>query len=1014
MEQNIIGLGFDVAKFDAQKKHIAQSLLEIYELSKGLSGNIIAPGAAGGWAELTAKVKAQEKALRDLQDANLKYAESIADLSKGNKEAVQSTNNLVTATEKERRSLEELIEARRRAQTSMNSYIKSLKEDYELLKAGTITRSEYNKRINDSTIKIEQYKNQVRELNKDIKSQTLTLTQQGGAYQRLNEEYKVAQLRAKDLAAAHGIESAAAKAAALEANNLSKQLLAIDQTVGQSQRNVGNYPNALNAIWGGLRKIAYVLPGLGIAGLIGFLTDPIIKWMSAVEEATGDAKILSDTISDGAKSASEQAARLEILRSKLTDLSKPESERVLMLREYNKVADEGNKIDETQINNLKLINEQLDKQVALIQKQAIAKAAQSQIATFAEKAIEDELKLREALRQTGLTEDDVEKSLDARLKKQDKALESQRRTLDGFNKPLIDPRNLQKSEESIKLVDTKLEGLLIRKKSSAMELQRVIQLLMPDLTTDGLISRDKKAEAAIKESTKEILDVEFELYKIAQNRKLKLMEAELADTQKVLGERLVLADKYNSAQIELAEKTTQKEIKIEQDKLSALQQNLKAAKGTERNNIEADIQNTNSRIKILSAKGKDDLIQIELDYQKRLDQITKDEEEKRVDALKRAEAAVKEVRSVAQSAIDADEALKIANLDKLFSEGVIKRREYEQQKKEIQNQALIFSLTIQRKELEGLREVARARGEDLTKYENQINKLTGLILSAQSKTKEGVKKTFEDNIDEYLRIEMATLETIRGLVDAKYQRELDQIQMLIDKNNEYKDTQLANIQASTLSEQEKAAQIEILNAQTAAKNEQLARKAAQTKRRQAEFDRKIAIIEILSQAAVAAFKLIAQNGTIGIAEGIAIGAEAASKIALLMARGIPEYGDGTENHPGGGAIIGELYKPEAVTIPGKQTFVVDKPTFFPSLAAGTKVRPLTGDEVNNAMYRSMLIGAAASMPEYERDAKLDGIRQAVLETGRQTYSILKKQKQSNISINVNGIFGAYIAKNVIE
>jgi hypothetical protein len=98
----------------------------------------------------------------------------------------------------------------------------------------------------------------------------------------LNQQYQAAALNAKNLAAQFGVDSIQAKQAAASAALLGKELLAIDKTVGQSQRNVGNYTSALSGIWSVLRQAAYILPGVGIAGIIGFFTDGLSKLVSSL------------------------------------------------------------------------------------------------------------------------------------------------------------------------------------------------------------------------------------------------------------------------------------------------------------------------------------------------------------------------------------------------------------------------------------------------------------------------------------------------------------------------------------------------------------------------------------------------------------------------------------------------------------------------------------------------------------------------------------------------------------
>ena len=55
-----------------------------------------------------------------------------------------------------------------------------------------------------------------------------------------------------------------------------KSLKDLDAGLGNMQRNVGNYGSALSKVWGGIRQIAYILPGLGIAGIFNLAGDAIL------------------------------------------------------------------------------------------------------------------------------------------------------------------------------------------------------------------------------------------------------------------------------------------------------------------------------------------------------------------------------------------------------------------------------------------------------------------------------------------------------------------------------------------------------------------------------------------------------------------------------------------------------------------------------------------------------------------------------------------------------------------
>lgn len=100
---------------------------------------------------------------------------------------------------------------------------------------------------------------------KIVKAITNETTGTTGAYQRLNEEYQVAAQRAKDLAVAYGVNSKEALSATNAAKVMSDRLKQVDESVGQNQRNVGNYSSVLQKLPGGFGSVAEGAQGVGNA-----------------------------------------------------------------------------------------------------------------------------------------------------------------------------------------------------------------------------------------------------------------------------------------------------------------------------------------------------------------------------------------------------------------------------------------------------------------------------------------------------------------------------------------------------------------------------------------------------------------------------------------------------------------------------------------------------------------------------------------------------------------------------
>jgi hypothetical protein len=143
---------------------------------------------------------------------------------------------------------------------------------------------------------------------------------------------------------------------------------------------VGTSTGALKAF-----RIALAATGIGLAiAAIAFLVIKLKQHADAVREAGKDQKILNDINKEAVKEYSNEVSKLELIRSKLNDLKIPQSERIKLAKDYNKTADEANKLDLTQINNIDLVNAAIDRQIKKLEQRAIARAAESVLGKKAE------------------------------------------------------------------------------------------------------------------------------------------------------------------------------------------------------------------------------------------------------------------------------------------------------------------------------------------------------------------------------------------------------------------------------------------------------------------------------------------------------------------------------------------------------------------------------------------------------------------------------------------------------
>jgi len=145
---------------------------------------------------------------------------------------------------------------------------------------------------------------------------------------------------------------------------------------------------------------------------------------------------------------------------------------------------------------------------------------------------------------------------------------------------------------------------------------------------------------------------------------------------------------------------------------------------------------------------------------------------------------------------------------------------------------------------------------------------------------------------------------------------------------------IEDIQNSTLAEDKKSARIKEIQAKELAQKEAYEKKVADLKERQAKLDKAIAIGSII--AATAKNVVEAYPNPITMALAAALGG---LQITTVAARPIPKYADGTTDHKGGLAILGDGKERELVIEPNKKPYLsADTDTLY-NLPKHTKVIP---------------------------------------------------------------------------
>lgn len=324
----------------------------------------------------------------NLMNDALSKATSVKDVTGG-------IDNITTKTKKANQVVTEFIETQSHLDNAVTLTGHALNEQELAYAKLTATMGNGNKAAKLVT---EETKKQTKDTN-DLKT----------AYSRLNDEYKASLIHSKNLAVQYGVTSKEFKAAATQTNLMGTELKAIDSQLGIHSKNVGNYAEGVKKgtsgiatdvgkIWSGLRTVANILPGIGIAGMFGLAFEALTPLVEKMDLFTNKMKDLRSVIASGMASTTEETNNLK----RLYDITQDSS--IAIERRKNAV-DKLQELYPAYFKNIKdetFLNggakKSYDELKDSILENAKTKAVEGKIAEIINKGLEDELELTERLK----------------------------------------------------------------------------------------------------------------------------------------------------------------------------------------------------------------------------------------------------------------------------------------------------------------------------------------------------------------------------------------------------------------------------------------------------------------------------------------------------------------------------------------------------------------------------------------------------------------------------------------
>lgn len=191
-----------------------------------------------------------------------------------------------------------------------------------------------------------------------------------------------------------------------------------------------------------------------------------------------------------------------------------------------------------------------------------------------------------------------------------------------------------------------------------------------------------------------------------------------------------------------------------------------------------------------------------------------------------------------------------------------------------------------------------------------------LALNEEYHAKEIEAITKLNDLKKQLAVE--SVETFNSLINSQFDNEAKRVQQAMDDLDKQKDKDIEVANATIANKEERELAIAKIEAKAQAQREQLEKRQKQIALDRARFEKASNIAQIISTTAIAvikAFKDYAGPQAFPIAA--AIGAIGALQLARAIAAPLPQFEHGTDDAPGGLAVVGEKRRELVITPDGK-------------------------------------------------------------------------------------------------
>jgi hypothetical protein len=776
-------------------------------------------------------------------------------------------------------------------------------------------------------------------------------------YLQLSKAYSDAALKAKNYALTLGENHPITIEAVKDAKAMHDILLRVDQSVGQSQRNVGNYKSAFDGLGVSFTQISRELPSLAISA-----QQFVLAISNNLPMVADEIKKAKDEIAALKSEGKEAPSIFQRIGGALISWQVGLSVGIALLTAYSgKIVEwasnllDGSAAAKEAAKQQAELNERMEKGLDITEKYESLAAGRNTDFGNINRNLANQIAYAKAI---GKEDTEVLK-LERQLLAERQALASQE---------FFQTDGLKKLEE--------LEVVLRKARDEYYDFTQTGIAFGKQLTFGGeeYKARETQLKAAFDHSArlygdqKKIVQEFYDANRDLGVKDLELQRALIEQRAKFFADELQYrADILKKfSEVEEAQEITRVNARKQALKLESAiiegqyADEIRAAKDNQTKIFEVNREFTFRRKKLQEDYERDILAIHQTSLQRRreqdqqdIDQFKQDQEDrlnKDIDNLQKIE----EKRQLAR--VEGQES-EIKALNKRYEaqvaatkEGSRERekveRDYAERRADIEYRYALAELKNQIEFAEKIVKYKKDNNQDVTADEIKLHELkmrlsdieTQHVIDNNKRQAKSSQEKYEDvkrGIDTIRSVYSETTAFIDGMLSASIDKQKNQIQDQIDDIDKKKEKEIESINATSQSQQDKAAAIALVEAKAAAQKEALERKQRQLDLQRARFEKMITIGRIIGDTAAAVVAALGAKPwtPANIATAIGVGAIGAGQLAVAIATPLPKFKRGRNGGPATWGVTGDGGKQEVVSSPDlSQSFVtpdIDTLTFIP-------------------------------------------------------------------------------------